>query len=107
MTLWKGLKFFRAVLPSKSPKVMGLMGVDNPDVLHHFNGVTHHPWCKKVGQNEGIIINHMRTVYYKLDLMCDKCFSCPSISSEAIHHHGWKSCLPSEESAPNKSSSLV
>ena len=59
MTLWKGLKFFRAVSPSKSPKVMGLMGINDLDKLHCFNGVTHSPWCRKVGQNEGTIVNHL------------------------------------------------
>ena len=29
-TLPKGLKFFRAVSPSESPKVMGLMDIHNP-----------------------------------------------------------------------------
>ena len=42
-TLPKGLKFFRAVSPSESPKVMGLMGIHNTDVLHCFNGLTHWP----------------------------------------------------------------
>ena len=37
-TFLKGLKFFRAVSPSKSPKVMGLMGIHNPDALCHFKG---------------------------------------------------------------------
>ena len=96
MTLQKGLKFFRAVSPSKSAKVMGLMGIHDPDVLCHFNGVTHCPWCRKVGQNEGTIINHLRTVHYKLGLMCKKCFGCLSITSEAIHCHGQKNCIPQE-----------
>ena len=107
MTLWKGLKFFRAVSPSKSPKVMGLMGIHNLDTLCHFNGVTHCPWCRKVGQNEGTIVNHLRTVHYKLGLMCNKCFSCSSVTSEAICHHGQKSCLPSGEGGPDKSSLLA
>ena len=94
MTLWKGLKFFRAVSPSESPKVMGLMGIHNVDALCHFNRVTHCPWCRKVGQNEGTIINHLRMVHYTLGLVCKKCFGCPSVLLEAIHHHGWRSCLP-------------
>ena len=107
MTLWKGLKFFRVVSPSKSPKIMGLMGIHNPDMLCHFNSVTHCPWCGKEGQNEGTILNHLWTVHYKLGLMCEKSFSCPSISSEAICCHGQKSCHPSGEGGPNKSSSSV
>ena len=45
----KGLKFLRVVSPSESPKVMGLMDIHNPDELCCFNGVTHCPWCGKVG----------------------------------------------------------
>ena len=62
MTLLKGLRFFRAVFPSKSPKVMGLMGIHDLDALWCFSAVTHCPWCRKVGQNEGIIVNHPWTV---------------------------------------------
>ena len=107
MTLWKGLKFFKAVSPSECPKVMGLMGIHDPDALCHFNGVTHCPWCRKVGQNECTVINHLRTVHYQLGLMCDKCFSCPSISWEVICHQGQKNCLPSGERGPDESSLLV
>ena len=104
MTLQKGLKFFRAVSSSESPKVTGLMGIHDLDMLHHFNGVTHCPWCRKVDQKEGTIVNHLMTVHYKLGLMCNKCFSCPSITSEAICHHRQKSCLPSGEGGLDESS---
>ena len=107
MTLWKRLKFFRAVSPSKSPKVMGLAGIHDPDMLCHFNGVTHCPWCRKVDQNEGTIVNHLMMVHCRLGHMCHKCFSCPSISSETICHHRQKGCLPSEERGPDESSSSV
>ena len=106
-TLPKGLKFFRAVSPSESPKVMGLMGIHDLDALCHFNGLTHCPWCGKEGQNEGTIVNHLQTVHYKLGLICEKCFSCPSIMLEAIHHHSWKDCQPSGEGGPDESSSLA
>ena len=93
MTLWKGLKFFRAVPPSKSPKVIGLMGIHNPDMLHCFSGMTHCLWCRKVGQNKGTIIIHLRMVHYKLGLMCKKCFGCPSVSLEG-HSPPWPKELP-------------
>ena len=107
ITLQKGLKFFRALSPLESLKVMGLMGIQDLDVLCHFNRVTHCPWCRKVGQNEGTIVNHLRMVHYKLGLVCDKCFSCPSISSEAICHHWQKSSLLSGERGMDKSSLLA
>ena len=102
----KGLKFFQTVSPSESPKVMGLEGIHHHDALCHFNGVTHCPLCRKEGQNKGTIINHLRTVHYKLGLVCKKCFWCPSITSEAIQHHRQKNCQPSAEGGPDKSSSL-
>ena len=86
----KGLKFLRAVSPAKSPKVMGLMDIHNPDAIHHFNGVTHCPLCSKVGQNEGTVVNHLRTTHYKLGLICKKCFSCLATTSEAICCHRQK-----------------
>ena len=42
--LWslpKGLKFLWVVPPSESPKVMGLIGIHDPDALHHFAGITY------------------------------------------------------------------
>ena len=104
-TLPKGLRFFHAVSPSESPKVMGLMGIHHPDTLCCFNGVTHCPWCGKGGQNEGTIINHLRMVHYKLGLVSKKCFCCLSIMLEAIWHHGWKNCQPSVEGGSNELSS--
>ena len=68
-TMPKGLKFFHPVSPSESPKVMSLTGVHHPDALHHFNGVTHCPWCGREGQNKGTIVNHLRMVHYKLGLV--------------------------------------
>ena len=103
-TLPKGLKFFHLVSPSESPKVMGLTNMHNPDALCHFNGVTHCLWCKKEGQNEGMIINHLWTMHYKLGLVCEKCFRCPSVTSEAIWCHGQKNCQPSTEGGPDESS---
>ena len=69
----KGLKFLRAVPPSESPKVMGLMAIHDLDALCHFYIVTHCPWCGKVCQNEGTDINHLWTVHYRLGLVCEKC----------------------------------
>ena len=106
-TLPKGLKFFWVVSPLECPKVMGLVGIHHPDALWCFNGVTYCPWCRKEGQNKGTIINHLRTVHYKLGLICKKCFCCLSITSEAIQHHSQKNCQPSAEGGPDKSSSSV
>ena len=42
-SLPKGLKFLCVVPPSKSPKVMGLVGIHDPDALQCFSGITHCP----------------------------------------------------------------
>ena len=76
----KGLKFLRAVSTKESPKEMGLKGIHDPEALWHFFGYTYCPWCGKSGQNEGTIINHLRTTHYKLGLICDQCFGCPTMT---------------------------
>ena len=78
----KGLKFLHVIPPSESPKVMGLMGIYNPDDLCCFSGITHCPWCGKEGQNQGIMVNHLPTVHCRLGLVCNRCHDCPSITSD-------------------------
>ena len=62
-SLPKGLKFLCTVPPSESPKVMGLVGIHDPDALCHFGGITYCPWSRKEGQNERTVVNHLWTVY--------------------------------------------
>ena len=102
-SLPKGLKFLHAVPPSKSPKVMGLVGIHDPDALCHFSGLTHCPWCGKEGQNEGTVVNHLQTVYYRLGLVCNKCKDCPSTSSDTLHCHGQQNCQQPGEKIPDES----
>ena len=86
--LWslpKGLKFLRVVSTKESPKVMSLEGIHDPDALWHFAGYTYCPWCGKDGQNEGTIVNHLRTVHYKLGLVCNQCYCCPMVTSDTLH----------------------
>ena len=101
----KGLKFLQAVPPPDSPKVMGLVGIHDPDALCCFNGLTHCPWCGKEGQNEGTAVNHLQTVHYRLGLVCNKCYDYPSTSSDTLHCHGQQNCLPSREGGPDESAS--
>ena len=58
-SLPKGLKFLHVVPPSESPKVMGLMGIHDPDALCCFSDMTYCPWCRKEGQNEGTMVNQL------------------------------------------------
>ena len=91
-SLPKDLKFLHVVPPSESPKVMGLVGIHDLDSLHHFNGVTHCPWCGKEGQNKGTVVNHLQMVHYRLGLVCNKCNDCPSTKSNTLHHHSQQNC---------------
>ena len=101
-SLPKGLKFLHAVCPSESPKVMGLVDIHDPDTLHHFNGMTHCPWCQKEGQNEGTVVKHLQMVHYRLGLVCNKCNDCPSTSLDTLHCNVQQNCQQPGEKVPNK-----
>ena len=90
-TLWslpKGLRFLRVVPILESPNVMGLMGIHDPDALQCYAGYTYCPWCRKEGQNEGTVVNHLRTTHYRLGLVCNWCFGCPSVMLDSLCQHG-------------------
>ena len=91
-SLPKGLKFLRAVPTSESLKVMGLVGIYDPDALWHLAGFTYCPWCGKEGQNEGMVVNHLWTTHYRLGLVCDKCYGCLTTTSNTLHCHGCHNC---------------
>ena len=101
-SLPKGLKFLHVIPPSESPKVMGLVGIHDPDALCHFNGMTHCPWWGKEGQNKGTVVNHLQMVHYRLGLVFNKCNSCPSTTSDTLHHHGWQNCQQPGEKNPDE-----
>ena len=92
LSLPNSLKFLWAVPLSESPKVIGLMGIHDPDALCHFGSVTYCPWCRKEGQNEGTVVNHLWTTHYRLGLVCNRCYSCLSTMSDTLCHHGWHDC---------------
>ena len=57
---------------------MWLMGIHNPDALWHYTGYTYCPCVGKEGQNEGTLINHLRTTHYRLGLVCGVVFWLPN-----------------------------
>ena len=93
-SLLKGLKFLHMVPPSESPKFMGLVGIHDPDFLHHFGSVTYCPWCRKEGQNEGAMVNNLWTVHYRLGLVCNRCYDCLSTMSDTLCCHSQHDCMP-------------
>ena len=64
-SLPKDLRFLRVVSTNESSKVMGLKGIHDPEALRQFAGLTYCPWCGKEGQNEGTVVNHLRTTHYR------------------------------------------
>ena len=100
----KDLTFLRVMPASESPKVMGLVGIHDPDALQHFAGFTYCPWCGKEGQNEGMVVNHLRTTHYRLGLVCDKCHGCPTTTCDTLLCHGHHNCcqvITPSESVPS------
>ena len=91
-SLPKGLRFLRAVPTKESLKVMGLKGIHDPDALHQFLSYTYCPWCGKEGQNEGTMLNHLRMTHYRLGLMCNLCFGCPTVTLDTLCWHGHLGC---------------
>ena len=91
-SLPKGLRFLRVVPTLESPMVMGLIGIHDLDALRHYTGYTYCPLCGKERQNEGTVVNHLRTTHYRLGLVCDKCFGCPSVMSDSLCRHGHQDC---------------
>ena len=89
----KGLRFLRVVSTKESLKEMGLKGIHDPEALWWFSRFTYCPWCGKLGQNEGTIVNHLRTTHYKLGLICDRYYGCPTMMSDTLHRHGHIDCL--------------
>ena len=95
----KGLPFFHLASPLESPKVMGLKGIHHPNALCHHAGLSYCPWCGKEGQNEGIVLNHLQTVHYRLGLVCSRCLHIPATTSEAMQHHSQGCRQPAESDA--------
>ena len=91
-SLPKGLKFLRAVSTKESPKIMGLKGIHDSNALRHFASYTYCPWCGKDGQNEGTVINHLRTVHHKLGLICNQCLKCPTVMLDILCQYGCHTC---------------
>ena len=91
-SLPKGLKFLRAVPALESQRIMGLKGIHDGNALQHFVSYTYCPWYGKGGQNEGTMVNHLRTVHYKLGIVCNLCYGCPTVTSDTLCQHGCHNC---------------
>ena len=69
----RDIQFFHTVTPTESPNIMGLKGIHSPKALHCHGSCSYYPWCGKVEQNKGMVINHLWTMHYYLGLICVLC----------------------------------
>ena len=83
----KGICFFWVVPSTESPKIMGLKGIHSPKALRWQSGLSFCPWCGNEGQNEGTVVNHLRTSHYHLGLICDQCLEYLMMSAYTMHCH--------------------
>ena len=67
----KNCHYFWVVLPVELLKIMGPKGIHSPEALKHQPGLSFCPWCRKEGQNEGTMVNHLHTRHYHLGLVCE------------------------------------
>ena len=103
-SLPKGLRFLRVVPTTESPKDMGLMASMTQMPSDVLLGSLTARGVGKEGQNEGMVVNHLRTTHYKLGLVCDKYYGCPTITSNTLCHHGHHNCcqvITPSESVPS------
>ena len=83
----KDIHFFRVVSPTETPKIMGLKWIHSPKALQQHSRLTFCPWCRKEGQNKGMVVNHLQTMHYHLGLICACCLDYFTTSADAMHWH--------------------
>ena len=83
----KDIHFFRIVVPTESPKIMGLAGIHLLKALQWQSSLTFCLWCGKEGQNEGTVVNHLQTMHYHLGLICAHCLDYFTTSADAMWQH--------------------
>ena len=66
---------------------MGLKVIHSPKVLFQWGNPSYCSWCGKEGQNEGTVVNHLRTVHYYLGLICALCQDFFTMSSDTLRWH--------------------
>ena len=83
----KDICFFRVMLPTISPKIMGLRRIHSLEALHQWSGLSFCLWCGKEGQNEGTLVNHLHTSHYHLGLICSCCIEYFTTSTDTMCQH--------------------
>ena len=83
----KGIQFFWVVPSTESPKIMWLKGIYSPKALSQQVGLSFCLWCRKEGQNEGMVVNHLQTSQFCLGLICSQCLRYFTTSADTMHCH--------------------
>ena len=83
----KNIQYFPVVSPIKSPKIMGLKGIQSLEAQKCQASLSFCPWCGKEGQNEGTMVNHLCTGHYHLRLVCEQCLQHFMTSSDRMQCH--------------------
>ena len=87
MSSTKNISYFWVVSPTESSRIMGLKGIHSPEALKCQGSLSFCPWCRKEGQNEGTMVNHLHTGHYHLGLVCKRCLQYFTISSNMMQCH--------------------
>ena len=66
---------------------MGFKRIHSPEALHQQVGLAFCPWCRKEGQNEGTVVNHLWMSHYHLGLICSQCLKYFTTSANTMHCH--------------------
>ena len=83
----KDILFFHMVSLNQSPNIMGLKGVHSPETLCQWGGCSSCPCCGKESQNEGTVVNHLRTMHYQLGMVCALWVDFFSTSPDTMRQH--------------------
>ena len=86
----RDIQFFCMVMPIELPNFMGLKGIHSPEALHQWGSHSFCPWCGKEGQNEGMVVNHLQTIYYHLGLVCALYVEFFTTSADTMR---WHTCV--------------
>ena len=66
---------------------MELKEIHSLEALHQQGSCSYCPWCGKEDQNEGMVVNHLRTMDYHLGLVCTLSMDFFTTSMDTMRWH--------------------
>ena len=94
----KDIHIFRLVMPTELPKIMGLEGIHSSKALQWQSGLSFCLWCRKEGQKEGTMVNHL---HYHMGFVCVCCLDFFAMSSDTM----WQCALVCKSTTAGDSNS--